>query len=114
MGPVVSDFTGLFGALQLCLAHPDKHHMKITQHLWDHLNDFEAFASNISQQPTCLAEVVLDYPLLIGSVDAAKLGMGGILFALGYPATLWWTTSPANIQQCITSMDNPMGDLTKQ
>ena len=38
--------------------------------------------------------------------------MGSVLFAPGYPATLWQTTFPADIQQHIISMDNPSGDLT--
>ena len=49
---------------------------------------------------------------MIGSVDEAKLGMGGVLFTPGHPAMLWQTTFPADIQQCIISMDNPLGDLT--
>ena len=60
----------------------------------------------------CLAEVVLDYPMVIGSVDAAKLGMGGILFTPGHPPTLWHATFPLDIQECIISFDNPVGDLT--
>ena len=42
----------------------------------------------------CLVEVVLDYPSVIGLVDTAKLGMGGVLFAPGHPPTLWCATFP--------------------
>ena len=59
-----------------------------------------------------LVEVVLDYPLVLGLVDATKLGMGGILFAPGHPPTLWHATFPSNIQECIVSFDNQVGDLT--
>ena len=55
---------------------------------------------------------MLDYPLVIGSVDAAKLGMGGILFAPGHPPTLWCATFPPEIQERIISFNNPSGDLT--
>ena len=58
-----------------------------------------------------LAEVVPDYPSVIGSVDAAKLSMGGILFAPGHPPTLWHATFPPDIQARIISFDNLGGDL---
>ena len=53
-----------------------------------------------------------DCPLVIGSMDAAKPGMGSVLFAPGHPPTLWQTTFPVDIHQCIVSSDNPLGDLT--
>ena len=56
--------------------------------------------------------MVPDYPLVIGLVDTAKQGMGGILFAPGHPPTLWHATFPPKIQQCIISVNNPLGDLT--
>lgn len=52
-----------------------------------------------------------DYPSVIGSVDAAKLGMGGVLFAHGRPPTLWQVTFPEVIQTRIISMVNHAGDL---
>ena len=76
MGPAVPGASGLFRALQLGLSHADKHHVHITLHLWDHLMDFEALAHSIAQCPTCFMEIVPDYPSVIGSVDAAKPGMG--------------------------------------
>ena len=56
-----------------------------------------------------LAEVVQDYPSVIGSVDAAKLGMGGVLFAPGHPPTLWHATFPPEIQAHIVSLNNQLG-----
>ena len=81
MGPVVPGSAGLFGNLQLGLSHAGKHWVKITQHLQAHLDDFKALAHDISLQPTHLSEVMPDYPLIIGSVDTAKPGMGSVLFA---------------------------------
>ena len=113
MGPEVLGSVGLFGDLQLGLTHSDKHRVKITHFLsCDHLSDFEALGSNISLQPTQLVEVVPDYPSVIGLVDAAKLGMGGILFTPRHPPTLWHATFPSDIQECIISFNNPVGDLT--
>ena len=89
MGPAIPGSAGLFGALQLSLTHSDKHWVRITPHLRDHLHDFEALAHDVSQRPTQLAEIIPDYPLAMGSVDAAKIGMGVIIFAPGHLPTLW-------------------------
>ena len=113
MGPAVPGLAGLFGALQLGLSHADKHWVKITHFLCNHLTDFKALAHDISLQLTHLVEVVLDYLSVIGSVDAAKPGMGGILFAPGHPPpALSHVTFPLEIQECIISVDNPSRDLT--
>ena len=56
--------------------------------------------------------MVPDYPSVIGSVDAAKPGMGGVLFAPGHPLTLWYATFSLDIQLRIMSLYNPGGDLT--
>ena len=48
MGPAVPGSAGLFGALQLGLTHSDKHRVKITHFLRDHLTDFETLARDIS------------------------------------------------------------------
>ena len=112
MGLVVPGSMGLFGTLQLGLSNLDKHHIKITCFLRDHLSDFEALAQDISLRPMRLAEVVLDYPLVIGSVDAAKLGMGGVLFTSGHPPTLWCAAFPPEIREHLVSFENPSGDLT--
>ena len=89
MGPAVPGASSLFGVLQLGLSHSDKHRMWITSHLQAHLTDFEALSHSITHCPTCFAEIVPDYPSVIGSVDAAKPGMGGVLFAFGKPPTMW-------------------------
>ena len=57
-------------------------------------------------------EVVLDYLSVIGSVNAAKLGIGGALFAPSHPPTLWCATFSPEIQQHIILVKNPSGDLT--
>jgi hypothetical protein len=75
----------LFGALQLGLSHADQHRVRITSHLRNHLGDFETLAQSILQFPTRIAEVVPGYPSVIRAVDAAKAGMGSIVFTLGHP-----------------------------
>ena len=53
-----------------------------------------------------------NYPLAIGSIDATKSSMGGVLFADGKQPLLWRAPFPPNIQACIISTKNPNGDIT--
>jgi hypothetical protein len=53
-----------------------------------------------------------DYPSVIGSVDAAKAGMGGVVFAPGHPPTLWQAAFPPDIQARIILLANRAGDIT--
>ena len=112
MGPAIPGSAGLFGALQLGLTHSDRHRVCVTPDLRNHLSDFEALARDVSQRPTRLAEIVPDYPSAIGSVDAAKTGMGGVIFIPGHPPTLWRATFPRDIQERIITTENMTGDLT--
>ena len=112
MGPAILGASGLFGALQLGLSHADKHCMWITPHLQAHLTDFEALAHSIAHCPTRFVEIVPDYPSVIGSVDAAKQGMGGVLFAPGKPPAMWHAHFSEDIQQCSISTANTASDLT--
>ena len=57
-------------------------------------------------------ELMPNYPLVIGSIDAAKSGMGGVLFAEGKQPLLWCAPFPPDIQACIVSTKNPNGDIT--
>ena len=114
MGPAVPGSVGLFSALQLGLAHSDKHRVKINHFLRDHLTNFEALARDISLHLTRLAEVVPDYPSVIGSVDTAKPGMGGVLFTPGYPPTLWRASFLPDVQARIVTYDNPGGGSHQQ
>ena len=107
MGAMITGCAGLFGTLQWGLSHADKHHVCITSHLWDHLLDFKLLAQSIT-----LAEIVPNYPSVIGSINATKSGIGGVLFADGKAPILWQAPSPSDIQTCIISTDNLNGDIT--
>ena len=48
MGPAVPGLAGLYGALQLGLTHSNKHQVKITRFLCNHLSDFEALARDVA------------------------------------------------------------------
>ena len=112
MGPAVPGASSLFGVLQLGLSHADKHCMCITLHLQHHLTDFEVLARSITQCPTHFMEIMPDYPSMIGSVDTAKPGMGGVLFAPRKPPAMWRVSFPVDIQCSIMSTNNTTGDLT--
>ena len=112
MGPAIPGSAGLFGTLQLGLTHSDRHWVRITSHLRDHLSDFEALARDVSQRPTRLAEIMPDYPSTIGSIDTTKTGMGGVIFTPGQLPTLWQVTFPTDIQARIVTTESMTGDLT--
>ena len=112
MGPAIPGSAGLFGAMQLGLKRADEHRVRITPYLRDHLEDFERLARSLATRPTRFAEIVPDYPSVIGAVDAAKVGMGGVLFAEDQAPVLWRAPFPEDIQQRIVSFDNPHGDIT--
>ena len=82
MGPAIPGSARLFGVLQLGITYASWHHVCITSHLCDHLTDFEHLTQSIATRPSRLAELVPDYLSAIGSVDAAKSGMGGVLFTM--------------------------------
>ena len=82
-------------------------------YLHDHLTDFEMLTHSMAQQPMHLAEIVPNYPSVIGLVDAAQTGMGGgVLFAKGKHPIMWHMTFPYDIQQCMVTFENMAGDLT--
>ena len=112
MGTAIPGSAGLFGALQLGLSHANQHCVRITNHLCNHLTDFELLTQSIATHPTCFAELVPNYPLAIGSIDATKSGKGGVLFAKGKQLLLWHVPFPPAIQACIISTNNPTGDIT--
>ena len=86
--------------------------MRITQHIRNHLTDFEILANDLHRRPTRLGEIVADCPRELGTVDACAKGMGGVLFTEDYDPVLWRATFPLDIQDNIVSSDNPSGDLT--
>jgi hypothetical protein len=76
------------------------------------LDDFEALAADLHLRPTKLSEIVPHLPSGIGTVDAAKPGMGGIWFVDCSTPLLWHAPFPLHIQQRLVCDDNPVGDLS--
>ena len=53
-----------------------------------------------------------DYPSVIGAVDAAQVGMGGVLFAEEKQPVMWRMAFLDDIQQCMVTIKNTGGDIT--
>ena len=112
VGPGVPGSAGLFGALQLGLTESTEGRVKLSQYIRDHLADFERLVRDLASRPTRLAELVTEDPTVLQAVDAAKAGMGGVVFAEGKEPRLWRAPFPPDIQKRVVSEDNPSGDLT--
>ena len=111
VGVGIPGSAGLFGALQLGLKHPDKNRVRITQHIRQHLDDFERLAEDLCSRPTRIAEVVEEDPSALQAVDAALPGMGGVLFSPGQHPVVWRVPYPEEVQQRVVTEANPGGDL---
>ena len=103
---------GLFGALQLGLTESGDGRIRVTKHIRAHLNDFERLARDLCTRPTRIAEIVPEEPTIIRADDAAKMGMGGVIFADGHHPIVWRAPFPPEIQSRVVAADNPNGDLT--
>ena len=49
MGAAIPSAAGLFGVMQLGLAHSDKNRVRIMPYLCDHLTDFKLLAHSMTQ-----------------------------------------------------------------
>jgi len=103
---------------QLCCPHTqvshssDKGCIKLTPHIHAYLQDFERIAQSLAIRPTRLAELIPELPSALGACDAAKPGMGGVLFCPGFAPLLWCAPFPTAIQNWLVSFANPHGNLT--
>lgn len=104
--------TGLFSALQLGLKELEPHRVHITCFIRESLDDFEHIAMDLATRPTRLAEIVPEEPTLIQAIDAAKAGMGGVIFTRNHPPILWHEPFPQWAQAQVVSWSNPTGKLT--
>ena len=114
-----------FSILQTAI-DPHKLRVKITEPLWDQLKDLHWLVEELSSRPTHLAEVVPTLSTYLGTVNAAKPGMGGIWFppvtlplAIQHPTSsqlhtpiLWRARFPAVVCSELVSFDNPTGSIT--
>ena len=106
---------GLFAHLQEAMAKAStQRRITINSDLHDALADWDWLASNISQRPTSLAEVVGKPISWMGACDASAAGMGGVWFdASGSNPPLFWRHRfPTHVTRRVISHSNPTGDLT--
>ena len=78
------------------------------------LSDWAWLAESLCHRPTSIAEVVHKQPAFGGDCDAAKPGMGGVVFNLRSSTAapiLWRFPFPDHIQRRVVSFDNPKGDI---
>jgi len=104
--------SGLFSALQVGLKHSDKGRIKLTPHIHAYLQDFERIPLSLATRPTRLAELIPELPSVLGACEAAKAGMGGVLFCPRFAPLLWRAPFPTSVQNRLVSFANPHGDLT--
>ena len=103
---------GLFSALQLALNRSSHGRIRVTRHLRAHIDAFAALAADLSSRPTHLAELVPEEPMLMGTTDAAKAGMGGVYYGPDGGCYVWRHPFSPDVQQQLVSADNLSGRIT--
>ena len=82
MAPALPGTRGLFSSvLQDALSKADRHRVRLTQGVWDVVDDFRAIADSLRARPTRLQELVPSEPSFVGGSDASGDGMGGVWFS---------------------------------
>ena len=106
---------GMISHIQAALVKAgSSNRIKVDRSTRDNLHDWKLLAEDISTRPTSIAEVVR-HPLSIWqATDAAKAGMGGVVFDLTKQAEpiVWRQRFPADIQSRWVSDVNPRGEIT--
>jgi hypothetical protein len=103
---------GLFSTLQRGFKYTDKHRIRISPPIRDHLDDFDQLAQSVASRPTRLAEIIPDIPTFIGSCDASRRGMGGVWFFPDGTCYVWRQTFPDDIQADIVTASHLSGTIT--
>jgi hypothetical protein len=108
---------GLFSTLQEAFRKPlDKKRLRLNKHVHAFLADFRWLANDLARRKTRLHELQPeDSPSLLGATDAARRGMGGVLFANRGDHVIplmWRAPFPTHIQDRLVSFSNLKGDIT--
>ena len=116
MAIAVPGSRGLFSTLQEAFRHPepDGNRLRLHKHVHDFLEDWRWLAASITTRPTRIAEIIANQqPHILGATDAAKAGMGGVIFAdEDLPPLLWREPFPEHVQSRLVSFSNPTGTIT--
>ena len=111
----ISGAEGMFIHIQAELVkYSFSNSIKVDQSTRDKLCDWKWLSGDIATRPTSISEVVRHSPSIWQATDAAKAGMGGVIFDLTKQAEpiIWRQPLPVNIQSCWVSDVNPRGDIT--
>jgi hypothetical protein len=107
---------GFFSLLQEALRHVHRKRIRLTTGAHDFLDDIRWLVQSLHHRPTRFREVVPTAVRVVGTCDACRQGMGGVMFlpaADGVPEPLLWrATFPATLQSQLVSWDNPNGTIT--
>ena len=103
---------GLFSALQWAQNKAGHNRVRINRFVRDSLDAFGRLATSLCHRPTRLAEIVPQQPTMLGATDAAKPGMGGVIYDPAGTPYVWRLAFPMDVQQRLISADNPTGQVT--
>lgn len=103
---------GLFSTMQEALRHQTAARITLGQPQQDFLEDIRHLAEDLDQRPTHVQEIVPTAPTILGASDAAKPGMGGVVFTQEHAPILWRAPFPLDLQAAVISDHNPQGSIT--
>ena len=105
----------MFSHIQAALVKAgSSNRIKVDRSTRDKLRNWKWLEGGIATWSTSIAEVVRHPPSIWQATDAAKSGMGGVIFDLTKQAEpiVWRQPFPAKIQSCWVSDVNPQGGIT--
>jgi hypothetical protein len=102
----------MFSLLQEAFRHAAGGRILLTEEVHDALDDIRHLATDLTERPKHLREVIPQAPTITGACDAAKAGMGGVLFGAAEGPVLWRAPFPADIRAEVVATDNPPGAIT--
>jgi hypothetical protein len=108
----VPGLRGMFSLLQEAFRHAAGGRIPLTDEVHDALDDIRHLATDLTERPTHLREIIPQAPTITGACDAAKAGMGGVLFGTAAGPVLWRAPFPADIRAAVVATDNPSGAIT--
>ena len=103
---------GLFSALQLAQNKAKGNRIRINTFVRQSLDAFCRLATSLCVRPTHLAEIVPQDPTLLGTTDAAKVGMGGVYFDHEANGYVWREPFCDDVRRALISADQPGGTIT--
>jgi hypothetical protein len=99
----------MFSLLHEAFRHSDGGRIPLTDGVHDALDDIRHIATDLTDRPTHLCEIIPQAPTITGACDTAKAGMGGVIFGATREPVLWRAPFPADIQSDVVAANNPTG-----